>query len=140
MRRVVTGTTADGRSTVVSDGPPPTTFDTVTELWSYVPGTPIDGDPTAAMKAITDAPRRGGTAWRVVTMPPGRDGALHSTPTVDLDIVLDGRVTLVLEDQEVELSAGDFVVLNGDAHAWRTGPDGGCTMQFVNISKKAAHG
>ena len=70
----------------------------------------------------------------------GGHGALHSTPTVDLDIVLDGRVSLVLDDQEVELSAGDFVVLNGDTHAWRTSSDGGCTMAFVNISRKAANG
>ena len=119
---------------MVHDGPPPTVLDRVTELWSYVPGTKFQSeDPTVAMTAVNEAPRPGGAAWRVSIMPSGQAGRMHKTPTVDFDVVLSGRVTLVVEEGEVELSAGDFVVINGDLHAWRTSADSGCTMAFVNL-------
>jgi quercetin dioxygenase-like cupin family protein len=138
MRRVVTGRAPDGRSTVVADGPPPRSFGSLTELWTYTPGTPARAeDPTVAMTAVTDAPVPGGTAWRVTTMPPGQDGRMHRTPTVDYDVVLDGRVTLVLEDGEVALGPGDFVVMTGVMHAWRTDADSSCTIAFVNVHRHA---
>lgn len=50
---------------------------------------------------------------------PGGTG-MHSTPTVDVAIVLAGEVCIELDDRvEVGLSEGDIVVQNGTRHAWR---------------------
>lgn len=45
---------------------------------------------------------------------------MHTTATVDFEVVLDGEVWLELDDGvEVHLRAGDCVVQNGTRHAWR---------------------
>ena len=44
---------------------------------------------------------------------------MHTTDTVDFDIVISGEVYLELDDgEEVLLKAGDCVVQNGTRHAW----------------------
>jgi len=44
---------------------------------------------------------------------------MHTTDTVDLDLVISGEVWLELDDgAEVHLRAGDCVVQNGTRHAW----------------------
>jgi hypothetical protein len=41
---------------------------------------------------------------------------MHQTPTVDMGLILSGRIWLVLEDASVvELTAGDFVVLRASS-------------------------
>ena len=52
-------------------------------------------------------------------MEPGAPG-MHTTATIDFEVVLDGEVWLELDDgEEVHLHAGDCVVQNGTRHAWR---------------------
>ncbi|HSL09691.1 MAG TPA: cupin domain-containing protein [Actinomycetota bacterium] len=49
---------------------------------------------------------------------------MHVTDTLDLVYVAAGEVTLVLDDAERRLRAGDCVVQRGNRHAWRNdGPD-----------------
>ncbi|HEX4109848.1 MAG TPA: cupin domain-containing protein [Solirubrobacteraceae bacterium] len=44
---------------------------------------------------------------------------MHTTPTIDYDIVLQGTLTLELDDgAEVELPPGSCIVQNGTRHAW----------------------
>jgi len=43
---------------------------------------------------------------------------MQKTRTLDFCLVLEGEVTLVLDQQEVHLSAGDTVVQRGTNHAW----------------------
>ena len=51
-------------------------------------------------------------------MEPDHPG-MHTTDTVDLDLVVSGEVWLELDDgEEVLLRAGDCVVQNGTRHAW----------------------
>ena len=51
-------------------------------------------------------------------MEPDHPG-MHTTDTVDLDLVVSGEVWLELDDgAEVHLRAGDCVVQNGTRHAW----------------------
>ena len=47
-----------------------------------------------------------------------RHPAMHKTRTVDYIILLSGRVTLLLDDDEVELEPFDVVVQRGTNHAW----------------------
>ena len=48
-----------------------------------------------------------------------RDPGMHKTRTVDYIVLLKGEVTLVLDDDEVELKPFDAVVQRGTNHAWR---------------------
>ena len=44
---------------------------------------------------------------------------MHTTATIDFEVVLDGEVWLELDDgKEVHLHPGDTVVQNGTRHAW----------------------
>ena len=45
---------------------------------------------------------------------------MHTTDTVDIDVVISGEVDLELDDgATVHLKAGDCVIQNGTRHAWR---------------------
>ena len=49
---------------------------------------------------------------------------MHTTATIDFEVVLDGEVWLELDDGvEVHLQPGDCVVQNGTRHAWRNHGD-----------------
>ena len=47
-----------------------------------------------------------------------RDPRMHKTKTVDYIILLEGEVTLLLDEEEVELKPFDVVVQRGTNHAW----------------------
>ena len=113
------------------------------------PTLPFDGaDPTPVAPSLVPVP--GATSFIVLMFPPdavyadsGFDGAaaaaeaaehspgiaetlepdspgMHTTPTVDYNVVLDGEIWLELSDgAEVKLAAGDVVVQHGARHAWR---------------------
>lgn len=56
-------------------------------------------------------------------MEPDHPG-MHTTDTVDFEVVLSGEVTLELDDgAEVTLKPGDTVVQNGTRHAWHNRGD-----------------
>jgi mannose-6-phosphate isomerase-like protein (cupin superfamily) len=63
----------------------------------------------------------------------GRHPMMHRTETLDYAVVLEGRVTLVLDDQDVELEAGDVVIQCGTNHAWSNRSDKPCRMLYVLI-------
>ena len=44
--------------------------------------------------------------------------AMHKTETIDYIILLKGDVTLVLDEEEVNLKSFDVVVQRGTNHAW----------------------
>jgi mannose-6-phosphate isomerase-like protein (cupin superfamily) len=52
------------------------------------------------------------------------DPGMHTTDTIDFEVVLEGTVVLELDDgAEVTLTAGDTVVQNGTRHRWRNDGD-----------------
>src|ERR1700761_256763 len=63
----------------------------------------------------------------------GRHPLMHRTETVDYAIILDGEVTMVLDDEDVLLKAGDVVVQCGTNHAWSNRSNAPCTIAFVLI-------
>ena len=59
---------------------------------------------------------------------------MHTTDTVDYDIVLDGEIWLELDDgAEAHLRQGDVAVQCGTRHAWRNKSARPATMAFVLI-------
>jgi mannose-6-phosphate isomerase-like protein (cupin superfamily) len=132
-RRVVTGHTPDGVSVVLTDGPVPVSRaipeDGVAfhEVWS-TEGAPArilaaePSEPTERTLAVPPPPQ--GTKIRINEFAPGfldergLQSPVHRTASVDYGIVLSGEITLVLDDSEVTLGAGDVVVQRGTDHAW----------------------
>lgn len=58
---------------------------------------------------------------------------MHRTESVDYGIVIEGEVTLVLDDSEVQLKPGSVVVQRGTNHAWANRSGKPCRMLFVLI-------
>ncbi len=118
-------------------------------LWGAdeTPKLPTDGTPTPQAHFF---PPKDGFRWLVFTTPPESQVSLenidfaaalkeaseklpgatdvmepdhpgmHTTDTVDFEIVLSGEIVLELDDgAEVLLKAGDTVIQNGTRHAWR---------------------
>jgi len=48
----------------------------------------------------------------------GRHPMMHRTQTVDYAVVLEGELTMLLDDEDVVLKAGDVVIQRGTNHAW----------------------
>lgn len=92
-----------------------------------------DFDPAAAgMEYLEKVP---GLAEAFEMENPG----MHTTNSVDYDVVLDGEIWLELDDgREVKLQRNDVVVQNGTRHAWRNKGDKPATMLFVLIGAKRA--
>ncbi|MBA2963513.1 cupin domain-containing protein [Ramlibacter sp. CGMCC 1.13660] len=66
----------------------------------------------------------------------GRHPLMHRTETIDYAIVLDGEITMLLDDSEVVLRAGDILVQCGTNHAWSNRSDAPATVVFVLIDGK----
>jgi mannose-6-phosphate isomerase-like protein (cupin superfamily) len=130
--------------------------------WSTPPVPDLAGEDTT-VQATTLLPAPGATSAILLTLPPdsvyanpdmdhasaGAEAArnspglaelfepdapgMHTTPTVDYDVVLEGEVWLELTDGEVHLTQGDMVVQHGTRHAWRNKSDMPATILAVLI-------
>ncbi|HEY5335685.1 MAG TPA: cupin domain-containing protein [Mycobacteriales bacterium] len=147
-RRVVTGHTADGVSVVLSDGPVPVTREipedgvAFHEIWN-TEGSPAritavePGEPT--QRDLTVSPPERGTKIRINEFRPGHLDArgwqspVHRTASIDYGIVLEGEITLLLDDSEVTLLAGDVVVQRGTDHAWANRGSTTARVAFVLV-------
>ena len=69
-------------------------------------------------------------------MEPDHPG-MHTTDTVDLDVVMSGEVWLELDNgQAVRLGPGDCVVQNGTRHAWHNRTSEPCTLAIALIGAR----
>src|SRR5690606_2023829 len=142
-----TGHDAQGVSVVVSDGPVPVTRileddgAAFHEVW-HTPVTPAPihagpEDPTAA--TITVPPPTHGTRIRINEFLPGYldehglQSPVHRTESIDYGIVLEGEITLILDDSEVMAHAGDIVIQRGTDHAWANRGDTVARVAFVLV-------
>jgi quercetin dioxygenase-like cupin family protein len=51
-------------------------------------------------------------------MPNMDERGLHTTRTIDFGHVVQGRLSLILDEETVEVHEGDFVILQAGRHAW----------------------
>jgi mannose-6-phosphate isomerase-like protein (cupin superfamily) len=58
---------------------------------------------------------------------------MHRTESVDYGVVIEGEMTLVLDDSEVSLRPGSVVVQRGTNHAWANRSGRPCRMLFVLV-------
>jgi mannose-6-phosphate isomerase-like protein (cupin superfamily) len=62
---------------------------------------------------------------------------MHTTDTVDFDVVISGEVILELDDgAEVLLQAGDCVIQNGTRHAWHNRNSESCVIAVTLIGAR----
>jgi mannose-6-phosphate isomerase-like protein (cupin superfamily) len=66
----------------------------------------------------------------------GRHPLMHRTETLDYAVVLEGEITLLLDDGEVNLKAGDVVIQRGTNHAWSNRSGKPVRMLYVLIDGK----
>lgn len=66
----------------------------------------------------------------------GRHPMMHRTETVDYALILSGEITMLLDDEEVLLKAGDVVVQCGTNHAWSNRSKTACLVAFILIDGK----
>ena len=61
---------------------------------------------------------------------------MHRTETIDYAVVLEGEITMMLDDSEVHLKAGDVVIQRGTNHAWSNRSGKPTKMLYVLIDGK----
>src|SRR3954466_12994629 len=63
----------------------------------------------------------------------GRHPMMHRTETVDYAVVLEGEITLLLDEGEVHMKAGDVAIQRGTSHAWSNRSGKEVKMLYVLI-------
>lgn len=146
-RRVVTGHDAEGKSIILSDGPPPQHHamrgegvgaDFI-EIWSTsqtVPTLTSTPESEPNERAFTIMPPTGHLLRIIDIYPPAQGGhrtVMHRTKTMDYVVVIEGEIVLILDDSEVVLKQGEAVVQRGTNHAWENRSDTLTRMAFFHI-------
>ena len=93
---------------------------------------PVDFDPAAAARELCE--RLPGLGELFDADAPG----FHRTDSIDYGVVLEGEITLELDDGERMLRQGDVVVQMGTRHAWRNTGDSPARMLFVMVGAPRA--
>jgi mannose-6-phosphate isomerase-like protein (cupin superfamily) len=62
-----------------------------------------------------------------------RHPLMHRTQSIDYGIVLEGELTLILDEGETVVRAGDIVVQRGTNHGWANRSDRNCRIAFILI-------
>jgi quercetin dioxygenase-like cupin family protein len=136
VRRFVTG----GGSATIDEAPVGvrTSGVTLADLWQTGGrlASPVQGGDVPGPWSLE--PDGGGVALRWFEMPPrehGADEGWHATSTIDIDVVLAGRVALELPGgHRAELGVGDVVVQRGTNHRWLPLGDEPLRMAAVMIA------
>ena len=135
-RRVVTGLNEEGQSCVVIDGPIPQ-FDTsmgAALIWqSKTQPADNSGNADTAEPYTIAMLHNPGSTFAICTFAPGSEAHMHATDTTDYLVILSGQVTLVVENGEADLGAGDCVVDRGVVHGWRNSATEPCVAVAVNV-------
>lgn len=148
LRRIITGHDDNGRSVVVAEKPPSDfgTLHSMW-VTDGAPAGSTSEDALAGRRVSLEPPTHGShfLFFRVEPDDPALDAAelqerithgfervgaghcqpdtarnphMHETGTVDYIIVLEGEVTLLLDEDEVDLKPFDVVIQRGTNHAW----------------------
>ncbi len=67
-----------------------------------------------------------------------RHPLMHRTETIDYGIVLQGELTLILDQGETVVRAGDIVIQRGTNHGWANRSGRNCRIAFILIDGQFA--
>ncbi|MHA2185780.1 MAG: cupin domain-containing protein [Promethearchaeota archaeon] len=145
LRRIITGHNEEDKSIVVNEGPPLGGFGLWGTYTSPADNKhkkdaaglgaklepPANGskfgffqvfpeDPTKSADEVEKEYAAGFAAMSASHCRPdtSRHPGMHKTKTVDYIILLEGEITLLLDEDEVELKPFDVVIQRGTNHAW----------------------
>lgn len=90
-------------------------------------GVPADFDPAAAARELCE--RLPGLGELFEADAPG----FHRTDSIDYGVLLEGELTLELDDDNRVLRQGDVIVQMGTRHAWRNTGNSPARMLFVMV-------
>ncbi len=62
---------------------------------------------------------------------------MHKTPSVDYGIVIEGNITMIMEEEEVDLEQGDVVIQRATEHAFSNRSDKPVKMLFVLVDARS---
>ncbi|MDH3234033.1 MAG: cupin domain-containing protein [Alphaproteobacteria bacterium] len=120
----------------------------------------INGPEETVVEKFTLHPPERGTIFRVVEFPPedpellktidgkaafasigagdafvegARHPFMHRTETIDFAVVISGSITMLLDDSEIELAAGDTLIQRGTNHAWSNRGSEPCRVAFILV-------
>lgn len=162
MRRVITGVNESGRAIFTRDDETPHCFRVgsfeMGEAWFDASSTISDGSVDLAEDKVGLVPGPGGVLMRYVIFPPQEEMAallknaettdvfsedyrmedenpgMHTTETIDYGFVLEGSITLELDDGAKKvLNAGDCYVQNGTRHLWLNETDQRAVLGVVML-------
>ena len=149
-RRVVTGHDGNGKSVVVSDGPPPQHHSMrgpsigadFIEVWNSPAAVPqlTSVEPHEPNEREFTIMPGSGHLLRILEVYPlsagGKRTAMHRTRTLDYVVVIEGALVLLLDDSEVALEQGDVVVQRGTDHAWENRSDKVARAAFFHLDAR----
>jgi mannose-6-phosphate isomerase-like protein (cupin superfamily) len=137
---VVIGQNEQGRSAVVFDGTlPPATPNpnhpgvAGGQIWKESASLDIASQADQLDTFRDVSVPEGGTRFFWNELGPGVRTAMHATQTVEYHRVISGRIILELEDGEVEVKAGDTIVMRGVPHAWHNPSDTETWISFATM-------
>ncbi|GGC18977.1 hypothetical protein GCM10011371_03270 [Novosphingobium marinum] len=135
LRRIVTAQ-AMGRGAIAEDAAVPATDmgggARVYEIWR----SPQPAGPKQSGEDWELMPPAGGSVFRVAEFPPATEGEaayMHLTETIDFGIILEGELTLVMDEGETVLKSGDTFVQRAANHGWLNRGKGIVRMAVVLI-------
>ena len=151
-RRVVTGHTPEGKSTVLYDSQLPMlekdagvgarqedragTAERVIWVTQGFPVSNDDPSDTASLKVNTS--ESDGTIFRMVEYSPRVAPRHHRTNSIDYAVVLSGSIELQLDTETVQLNPGDVLVQRGTIHNWMNNGTEPCVIAFILIAADPA--
>jgi len=71
---------------------------------------------------------------------PSRHPYMHRTQTIDYGIVLEGEITLIVDEGETLVRAGDIVVQRGTNHGWANRSGKNCRIAFILLDGEFVDG
>lgn len=161
VRRIVTGTNAEGRSVIASDGTAPNVFWDPGRLPCHVlwatGESRAPGDEPAPPGHKFPFHSLGGSILRVADFPPDsfhdqrevkkfldesgvidsakpRHFMFHKTESLDYAIVLEGEIYAMMDEGETKLTAGDILIQRATNHSWSNRSDRPCRMAFILLA------
>ena len=150
-RRIVTGHTPEGKSTVMYDSAMPLLeADSAAGarqedragaasavIWTTQGPVNNDDPSDTALRKVGTA-ESDGTVFRIMRYAPGVAPRHHRTNSIDYAVVISGSMEMELDNETVRLNAGDVLVQRGTMHNWVNNGAEPCVIAFVLVGGRPA--
>ena len=150
-RRIVTGHTPEGKSTVLYDSsmplleadraagarPEDRAGAASAVIWTTQGPVNNDDPSDTALRKVGTA-ESDGTVFRIVRYAPGVAPRHHRTNSIDYAVVVSGSMEMELDNETVRLNEGDVLIQRGTIHNWVNNGTEPCVIAFVLIGARPA--